>query len=611
MLNYFSKFQNRLIALLLVSTLLPVLIVGLYSISSSTNTITHLSLQQIEQKTTDSAQKVVTFLENISQDVSYLTKTPPVQGIVRARENRGIDTENGKSSYAAWVDRLQIIFTALMEAKPYYYQISYLNEEGKEMVISESQNGTLQNLPPNQLKNQANEEYFIETMKLNSGEFYISPVSLNRKDGKIEIPYKPILRYGTPVYSREGRKKGILVATVFTESFLGILQQNQMSGSQLLVVNEDGYYLFHPDRRKEFGFDLNNNERVSSDYPEKIAEQILSGKKGLISDEMNMLVSYYTVSPTQKNPQKNGLIFIYLLAKKEVFSSLDSFKAVAVNATLISLIIVLLFGIVIVRRIVSLIREMTGVVSAFSVQVLSTIEEQERLSAQQSSAVQQTTVTMDELGVSSRKSAEQAEEASSAAYRVLALTGGVSPKDDSAHHYQISMREKVRQIADQILRWNDQVGQIYSIAATVSEIANQTNMLALNAAVEASRAGERGKGFAVIAGEIRKLAEGSKESAHRISTLVAEIQKATNAIVMATEEGSKIVENIVVAIDDVVTNAQTISLNAKEQAIAIEQVVEAMKALTAGAQQSAAGISQTKLGTEKLMDAALHLKAAV
>ncbi|HIK28122.1 MAG: methyl-accepting chemotaxis protein [Oscillatoriaceae bacterium SKW80] len=605
MLKYFSKFQNRLIALLIVSTIIPVLIVGSYSIFSATNIITQIALQQIEEKTNDSAQKVITFLDNINRDLAYLSKTPPVQGIVRARENRGIDPKYN-SSYASWMERLYVIFLALMEAKPYYYQLSYINENGDEMAISESQNGLLRNIPNNQMKNQANEEYFIETMKLKPGEVYISDVFLNRKNGKIEIPYKPLLRYCTPIYSQEGKKRGIIVATVLADSFLEILQENKISGSKLLVVNADGYYLFHPEEQKKFGFELNNNESLRKDYPERITEKILSGEKGLISDE-DILVSFYPVF----SGDKKIFIFVFILNKKEVLSPLKSIKIVAFLSATLSLIVVLSLGIIIVQIIVRLIREMTDVVSAFSVQVFSTIEEQERLSAQQSSAVQQTTVTMDQLGASSQKSAEQAQEANNAAHSVLALTVGVSSQQNIPYNYQISMQEKVRQIAEQIRRWNEQVGQIYNIANTVTEIANQTNMLALNAAVEASRAGASGKGFAVIAAEIRKLAESSKESAHRISKLVVEIQRATNAIVIATEEGSKIVENIVVAINDVARNVQTISLNAKEQAIAIQQVVDAMKALNAGAQQSASGISQTKLGIQKLMDAALLLKAVI
>src|SRR5262249_27234423 len=104
------------------------------------------------------------------------------------------------------------------------------------------------------------------------------------------------------------------------------------------------------------------------------------------------------------------------------------------------------------------------------------------------------------------------------------------------------LKEKVGQIAEHILGLSQQTSQIGSITTVVSDLANQTNMLALNAAVEAARAGEHGRGFAVVAAAIRKPAAGSRKSAERISMLVEEIQKETNATVMVTEEGTKTVE---------------------------------------------------------------------
>lgn len=86
---------------------------------------------------------------------------------------------------------------------------------------------------------------------------------------------------------------------------------------------------------------------------------------------------------------------------------------------------------------------------------------------------------------------------------------------------------------------SEQANQIGSISQFVSDLANQTNMLALNSAVEAVRAGENGKGFSVVANEIRRLADQSQRSAEKIYVLVSEIQSAINSTVMVTEEGTK------------------------------------------------------------------------
>ncbi len=246
-----------------------------------------------------------------------------------------------------------------------------------------------------------------------------------------------------------------------------------------------------------------------------------------------------------------------------------------------------------------------------STEIAATIEQQERTASQQAASVTQTSTTMDELGASSRISSEQAESAANGAREVLTLVDGNNHTDHASVYQGSSLREKVRQISEQILRLSEQTHQIGSISTLVSELANQTNMLALNAAVEAVRAGEHGKGFAVVAAEIRKLADQSKKSAERINSLVMDIQNATNSTVMVADEGRKTVENVVNSINTIAVNTQQISLTSKQQAVAIQQVVEAMNNLTQGASQTASGISQTKVGVQRLNDAAMNLKAVV
>ena len=274
----------------------------------------------------------------------------------------------------------------------------------------------------------------------------------------------------------------------------------------------------------------------------------------------------------------------------------------------------ILFGgcilIFIARKIVLPINQVANTIAASCSQIAATIEEQERMASQQAAAVNQTTTTMDELGASSQRSAEQAEGAASAAGQILTLANG--RRDNySAVIEENSLKQKVVAISQQIHRLSEQTQQIGRISNLVSELANQTNMLALNAAVEAVRAGEHGKGFAVVASEIRKLADQSKQSAERINTILVDIQTATSSTVKVTEEGKSTLEKIVGAIDEVAVSSQQISLNAKQQAIAIQQVVEAMNNLNLAASQAASDIGQTKITMQNLNEAAINLKSVV
>jgi methyl-accepting chemotaxis protein len=105
-----------------------------------------------------------------------------------------------------------------------------------------------------------------------------------------------------------------------------------------------------------------------------------------------------------------------------------------------------------------------------------------------------------------------------------------------------TLKQKIETIAEQILELSEHTQQIGSIVGVVEDITEQTNMLALNAVVEAARAGEHGRGFAVVASEIRKLADQIKQATTKITSLIYDIQQATNSTVMATEEGTKEIE---------------------------------------------------------------------
>lgn len=311
-------------------------------------------------------------------------------------------------------------------------------------------------------------------------------------------------------------------------------------------------------------------------------------------------------------------------------------------------------ALIISSSIARVIRQETNAIASASSQIASTVEQHERTLSQQATSVNETTATMTELGSSSTLTAEQAQFSENNANQVLQLAEssvqgaqevlnladrGIQAVERTREGMLV-LTDKVEAISLQILRLSEQTNQISNITSLVSDLAGQTNMLALNAAVEAVRAGENGKGFSVIATEIRKLADQSKTSAQKISTLVVNIESAINSTVTVTEDGkrkaeesitlsretadafSKVAEAIneviltnqeasLNAINDVVLNSRQISLTTKQQAVAINQVVTAMNDLNQGATETVNGINQTKIGIHKLNETAQNLNALV
>ncbi len=135
-------------------------------------------------------------------------------------------------------------------------------------------------------------------------------------------------------------------------------------------------------------------------------------------------------------------------------------------------------------------------------------------------------------------------------------------------------------------RLPSQAQAIGEIITVVNDLAEQTNILALNASIEATRAGEQGKGFSVVAAEIKALADQSKKATVQVRQILSEIQKSTNAAVMATEQGTKSVdeamrivneadEAIRMLVDTIVEAAQastSISTSVGQQAVGMSQI---------------------------------------
>jgi hypothetical protein len=208
----------------------------------------------------------------------------------------------------------------------------------------------------------------------------------------------------------------------------------------------------------------------------------------------------------------------------------------------------------------------------------------------QRKAVEDALDQMNELKASSQQVASSCATANFGVQEAQTIATAGRRSVDRTLEGMTTLKDNVEAIALQIDHLHEGARQIGTIASLVGSLADQTNMLALNAAVEAVRAGDRGKGFSVIATEIRKLADRSRQSADKINILLEDIQSSVVATSKATQEGTKTVQvnfeivqetavsltGVLKAIDEVTASAQEISLATHEQAVAIQQLVAAI-----------------------------------
>ncbi|HET89199.1 MAG TPA: HAMP domain-containing protein [Chloroflexi bacterium] len=240
---------------------------------------------------------------------------------------------------------------------------------------------------------------------------------------------------------------------------------------------------------------------------------------------------------------------------------------------------------------------------ASSTEILAATTEQASGASEQSAAISQTTTTVDELKTIAEQSVGRAQEVADGARRTVEVSRTGRRAVDETVGSMAQIRVRVEGIAENILALSEQTQQIGEIIATVNDIAAQSNMLALNASVEAARAGEYGKGFAVVAVEVRNLAEQSKQATAQVRAILSDIQKATNATVMATEEGTKKVE-------DGVQLASQAGEAIEQLAEVIEESAQAAAQMVAGGRQQASGVEQVALAMQNINQAMVQSLAS-
>jgi CHASE3 domain sensor protein len=274
---------------------------------------------------------------------------------------------------------------------------------------------------------------------------------------------------------------------------------------------------------------------------------------------------------------------------------------------LMGTVLVGLIGWFISRSLSNQIGGAVGQVRSSSSELQAAANQQASGAKEQATAMAEISTTISELLATSRQIAESAQRVAHNAELTANSARSGHSTVDMTHESITGIRLQVDQIVSHMLELGKKSQEIGAVLDIVSELAEQTNILAINATIEAAGAGDAGKRFAVVAEEIRKLADRVGGSTKEIRTLIDDVRSAVNTTVMATETGSKAVDvgarqfgDVAIAfkeIADLVTTttdaAREIELSTKQQSTAVEQVNAAIASVTQALVETETSAGQT------------------
>jgi PAS domain S-box-containing protein len=273
-------------------------------------------------------------------------------------------------------------------------------------------------------------------------------------------------------------------------------------------------------------------------------------------------------------------------------------------------------------RLLSAVSETANDVAAAAAEILAATTQQASGAEEQAAAVAQTVATVDQVTQTSEQAASRARSVAEAAQRTVETSRTGRRSIEDAVSAMGTLRDQVEGIAESILALAEQAQAIGEIIATVKEIAEQTNMLALNAAIEAARAGDQGRGFSVVAAEVKALAEQSRRATAQVRQILGDIQKATNGAVMAAEEGTRSMGSTIGVVgqagDTIRALAETITESAQaasqiaasagQQAGGMAQIHLAMRSISQATNQGLSSIRQAERAAQDLNSLGTRLK---
>src|SRR6056297_557211 len=610
--------RSKLIIGGVVAAILPLIVVGLFSINKSASALVTISKGQAKLTAQNLATMTNLYMEQEIERTQTIASEPSIQ---RMFNNAGVKDFENSFSEASDVDTY--LSTVYQKAPKHYDCIFVTNSSGLILVLADESGQRARN----KKINVAQRNYF---QSAKSGKIIISEPVVSKISGD------SVFVIAVPLRDSYGAFAGILGSAVKMAVVTEKIAKSTIGETGYpFMVGVDGLFIYHP--VKEYIFKLNIS---TLDGMEEIAKKSLAqetGVEGYHFKGVDKIAGFAPVPAT-------GWSLVVTQDESEFLGPVVSIRNMVLIVGCIFLVLTIVAVLWFVRGIMALLgndpseiakvadriaagdltyefktngKSLCGVYASMkqmtdnlknmfadisqgiqtltsSSTELSTVSQQMTSGAEQSSqkannvssAAEEMATAMNSVAAATEQTSANLQMIVAAAEQMSATINEISTNTAKGSQTTTQAVEKAEHISEKVDALGRAATEISKVTETISDISEQTNLLALNATIEAARAGEAGKGFAVVAGEIKELARQTAQATDEIGLKIGEVQTTTTESVEA-------IKTIVKIIDDINSIVTSVAFAIEEQSATTQEISDNVSQAATGVQEVNENVNQT------------------